>query len=145
MMPIRETEQDREREAAILAKVAEVTGEEIKLMPLMYWVDGAAMRDGRITRYIEVKSRQITFRQFPGGLFLSVNKLLMARVLGAALDVKTDLVVEFLDGIWSCPIDSWNRQRGVFWWGRDREGDEDGPSVAFPWDVFTRLTKVQQP
>lgn len=137
----RETDANREAETLVLKKVAQATGETINRMPLMYSLDGAALSGGRIVRYIEVKCRDITFRQYPEGLYLSVNKIAMARLLQATLNIRTDLVVEFTDCIKWCPIDSWNRQRGVFWWGRNppREGDEDGPTVAYPWDVFRDL------
>jgi hypothetical protein len=143
-MPINETPADRLRERAILDKAMGYSSfAAIHQMPLMYSLDAAGEVAGRITRYIEVKERKCKFEAFPDGLFVSANKVATAKLLHDALGVPTSLLIQFEDGLYTCPIEAWDRERGVFWWGRDdgREGDEDGPTVAYPWAAFRRLDK----
>ena len=128
---------EKEIAAAFVATSAKLDGS--RKMPVQYILDMAALGGSKVGAFVEIKDRHIAFGQGNGGLHLSLLKVLKAQALKALTALPCYLVVRFSDGsIYRCHLDAFDRERGVFWWGRDGR-DEDEPCVAFPWDVFVKV------
>ena len=131
-----ETPADLAAEAEIAAFAVGTTGTANK-MPVHYVLDHFVV--GRLGKgFFEVKDRNWQFGD-GDGLYLSLFKVMAADQLRTFTGLSCFLLVRFRDRtIRWCSLDGWDKEHGVFWFGRN-DRDEDEPCVRFPWSAFKEV------
>lgn len=94
MRPLYENQNTLDREREVAQFLGGRWNCEFVKLPMQYRVDFAAVRDGSVVAFVEIKGRG---RQYPQ-MFLSLQKYLHGRQLAEFLDVPFLIVYAFADG-----------------------------------------------
>lgn len=133
--PRNESREDLATEEAARVEIGRALScELVKLSPVLYGVDWAAFRGGRLIAFAEYKRRYNPMARYPT-LHLSLAKVASALQLAASAGVACTLFVQWDDGIFWCPAA--DHLPGAILAGNSRgqNGDRE-PIVEYPIDRF---------
>ena len=94
--PRYETQGDLSREALFSRMASEKFNCTFMKMPIRYGLDFAAMRDGKVVAFVEMKVRTNPVQQYPTYM-VALSKLMAARELTASARVPSLLMVRWSD------------------------------------------------
>jgi hypothetical protein len=142
MRPIYETKDDLGKEATVIQTLQQKWRVNFHKLPIRYHLDYAAVRDGRVVSYVEIKVRKYSMAQIDsfGGYMLSVGKLQAAKQLCEISNATFCLAVQCSDGLYWIAIKDY-AEFPVVITGRTDRGDAQDiePCVLIPAVRFTSL------
>ena len=93
--PVYESQQDRDNEAAIIARVCKRWRCNSSKLPISHIIDYALTRDGKVIAAAEVKCRTNPMKQYPT-LIVSLDKVMAAQKF-QQIGIKTFLIYSWTD------------------------------------------------
>jgi len=125
MRPVYESDEDRDRQKAVLDRLVEKTGlYGYELMPRLYPADALGFKHGRPHSWLEVKCRPHDYGIYDTYM-LSALKVISLKQLEEVTNVKAWLVVQWSDCTGVLPIsDFWSSKATLAMGGRSDRGDE---------------------
>ena len=124
--PIYETIQDLTNESSVMYALSEKFNCTFRKMPRKYGLDYAALRDGRVVAFLEVKCRTCRSDKYEEYM-LSLHKVMAATKLSSTTNLPCFLVVAWTDAIGYTHISA----PSVGFGGRqDRNDNDDMEPVA---------------
>ena len=126
MRPFYESERDRINEQRIARRIEKAWRLDLHKMPVSYRLDFAAVRDGVIVGWIEVKRRRI--RREWGSVMLAVSKWREGCILSSSTGGGWAFVVE-------------NSEDGKLWWCDCSDMMEEEESLRIEWGGRTKATR----
>ena len=97
MRQMYESSSDRSNEQSVAARLAAAWGGTYEKLPISYRMDYAVVKGGEIAAFVEVKSRHMTWGQYPT-VMISMSKVLTAANYYNTLGLHTMFVVSTTDG-----------------------------------------------
>ena len=138
-MPKYETKESLQREAEVAARIEQTHGVELEKLNPVYRLDYAALRDGKVSSFIEIKCRTFERDKYPT-LMINAHKVVSGNALMQAFGLPVMLVVAWTDFIGVLPFNGvgrWNMGIG----GRFDRGDPKDRDICvyIPVNEFTEL------
>ena len=96
--PMYEGDADRSNELSAITRMADAFSVEFAKLPISYRMDYAVIKGGQISGFVEVKSRNMTWGQYPN-VILSMSKVEKACSYFDLLKLPSLLLVATTDGL----------------------------------------------
>ena len=103
MAKLWETQDDLDREAAVVAVYAKIKGCEYEKLPIQYKADYAFLRDEDLKALVEIRCRNVSHDKYDT-IMLSLLKWHDVNAMARAINVPAMFVVRYTDGIYSIPL-----------------------------------------
>lgn len=141
--PMYETKEDREREEAVVQKVAARFNCRWKKIPMRYRADYALLLGNEVLRFIEVKVRREMIEPY----WISLDKWEHLSRLSLSARELSLIVVQWPGVLASVTVMPSNRERVAVWGGRRDRGDwqDEEPMVRVPLERFKKLEVIDEP
>jgi len=130
--PLYETSADREHESRLVSGLSQKFKCTFEKLPIKMGMDYAALRNGEVVAFFEVKRRSVSSNKYPTYM-ISVHKLMAAKSLSELTGLPCYLLVEWTDktGIIKLPPKNMTIKMG----GRADRNDPDDIEPVFHFQI----------